>query len=237
MCFSNLNVKIKEKDSVFLWLPTQCQSTCKFCAFWDKEFEELSLTSIKKKLLRLKNSRFNRINEIIIFGGAPFDYPYLDDIVLFANQQDISCCLVSHCLYKKDRLKKMSDLFRRIWVPFSAACETLFFERTGYDVYLRYLDNIRYLKQLGVDICLVYELREACVDELPDIFNTSVDLDVKLEILYNKCNFNRDEQNHIEYFKIYKNVQLVIIEEKYQPTSCLASSAFINKVKSTHMLL
>ena len=84
---------------------------------------------------------------------------------------------------------------------------------------------------------MIYELYETCVDELPEVFNISVELGVGLDIIYNKACFNRDEQKHIEYFKVYKNVQVFSVKQKAYPASCLASGAFMNKVQSSHMIL
>ena len=233
---SCLDFTHKKKDLMIMWLPSACQLMCHNCSIWKKEAYSHSIEALKQKLLKLKTRQFSTVKNIVLVGGSPINYPYLDDLLNTLKKQQLNAYLVSHILYKKDILHKIARCFRKIWVPFPAADRFLFFQRTGVDQWDRYLANIRYLHQLGLSLHLVYQVQKEFVFELPDIYDLAFELGVHLEIIYEEDSFSKDEKKHIEHFKSGKQVRVFKVKKNSYPERCFAAGAFFNEMFVTHMI-
>ena len=81
----------------FIEITNSCNMKCKHCMNWSAEnsnegFKEERIMNLIKELYE------NNTEEIYISGGEPLLYPFIDDVILYANSLGIKVTLATNAL-------------------------------------------------------------------------------------------------------------------------------------------
>lgn len=86
-----------EKFLAFIEITNSCNMRCKHCMNWSIKNSNNGFE--KDKILRLIDELYeNNTEEIYISGGEPLLYPYIDEVILYANSLGIKVTLATNAL-------------------------------------------------------------------------------------------------------------------------------------------
>lgn len=96
------------KYLAFIEITNSCNMRCKHCMNWSIENSNNGFE--KEKILRLIKELYdNNTEEIYISGGEPLLYPYIDDVILYANSLGIKVTLATNALEIPNHLKAIKE--------------------------------------------------------------------------------------------------------------------------------
>lgn len=107
----------------FIEINNSCNMRCKHCMNWsvqnsNKEFE-------KEKILRLiEELHENNTEEIYISGGEPLLYPYIDQVILYANSLGIKVTLATNALEISKHLETIKKGVQLVSISLDGIGET-----------------------------------------------------------------------------------------------------------------
>ena len=92
------------KYLAFIEITNSCNMKCKHCMNWSVENSNKGFE--KEKILKLIKELYeNNTEEIYISGGEPLLYPYIDDVILYANSLGIKVTLATNALEISNHLE------------------------------------------------------------------------------------------------------------------------------------
>lgn len=86
-----------DKFLAFIEITNSCNMKCKHCMNWSVQNSNTGFE--KNQILKLINELYeNNTEEIYISGGEPLLYPYIDEVILYANSLGIKVTLATNAL-------------------------------------------------------------------------------------------------------------------------------------------
>ena len=117
----------RKRDSkrklAFIEITNSCNMKCKHCMNWSTEGSEQGFT--KEEIIKLLDE-LNELDteEIYISGGEPLLYPYIDDVILYANSLGIKVTLATNGLEIKNHLETIKKGVQLVSMSFDGIGET-----------------------------------------------------------------------------------------------------------------
>lgn len=107
----------------FIEITNSCNMRCKHCMNWSAQNSNEGFE--KEKILKLiKELHENNTEEIYISGGEPLLYPYIDDVILYANSLGIKVTLATNALEISNHLETIKKGVQLVSISLDGIGET-----------------------------------------------------------------------------------------------------------------
>lgn len=107
----------------FIEITNSCNMRCKHCMNWSVENSNEGFE--KEKILKLiEELHENNTEEIYISGGEPLLYPYIDDVILYANSLGIKVTLATNALEISNHLETIKKGVQLVSISLDGIGET-----------------------------------------------------------------------------------------------------------------